>query len=864
MKKRFILLIILFLGVASTTNPFTPLESSAAPSIAFFDDFEGSLSWNTTGFWHREDNASSSYPSYGIPSPTHFMWYGQNNTGDYNNSNTNFGSLTSAPIDLSDYSGNINLSFWSWSDTEYSNGSTGIYDLMLVYISVDGGSTWNLRQNMSDNPIWNYYSFDISSYGRYSDVRIQFYFDTIDPESNDYHGWLIDNVMIEGDYNPPTDDFALWIEQENYAKVGETKNMTFFIDSFFSFGKTVNITVLLDTPTQTNFTFYQSWFVYISPYGSWNTTLDIYFEYAGFYDVWFIVTDGSSNWSEWCWWEVSDDGYFDLWVEQESTAFVGQEKWMDFYLESYYSSGKWVNITIVITPETGYNETLFEKSYVFIGAYEKWHLSLPYKFPIAGTHYVNFMVFDEYGTKWDVYCPWFVDAEGFDLWIDQDYISFIGKEEKMYFHAEVFYNRSFEAYVNIFIQTPTYHNITLFNDYVPVSPNEPYWETKYTLGFNETGIYTVYFIVMDDKGVYWIDMCYWEVLTEGLDLTIIQENFALPGEEKWMTFMIDSYYDYSVMFNTTIEMYGPDGSVIIEKLDYEYIEAHGHWEISVPYTFNEVGHYDVYFMVEDEVGYYWDAWCCWDVQKKNEYLDLKIEQEFNANPGDPVWMSFFVESYFSHSMYVYVEIFIEGPNEFNHTIFSGEIFLENNTGWAYKLNDYVFEDPGFYLVHMVVTDDIGKKWYAECKWDIGEVEPTAPWIDVDAPSSADVNEEFYVSADIYAGSNDSLIIYALKITLENGTVLHYHDFGNYSLSAGAYETHSTFLQIPTEGQYVIYVSVDTSKGILQAKFTIEISTPPEDKDTDTEPRIESSPGFEGIFMLSALVMLPVLLQKRRR
>jgi hypothetical protein len=611
-------------------------------------------------------------------------------------------------------------------------------------------------------------------------------------------------------------------------------------------------------------TFYQSWFVYISPYGSWNTTLDIYFDKAGDYDVWFIVTDSTGGeWSEWCWWEVTDDGYFELWIEQESTAFVGQEKRMDFYLDSYFSSGKWVNITIVITPSIGFNETLFEKPYIFIGAYETWKISLSYKFPTSGTYYVNFIVFDEYGSKWDVYCPWFVDAEGFTLWIDHDYISFIGKEEKMSFHADAFYDRSFEAYVDIFIQTPKNDNITLFNDYVYFNPYD-YWETKYTFGFNETGVYTVYFVVVDDYGVEWVGMCNWEVLAEGLDLTIIQESIALPGEEKWMTFVIDSYYDYPVMFNATVEIYGSDGPVIIEELTYEYIEAHSHWEISLPYTFEELGHYDVCFMVGDDTGRYWDAWCCWNVQKQEEFLDLWINQEYYANPGDQVWMDFFIESYFNHSMYVQAEIVIEGPNDFKDIIFSDEIFLESNSGWAYKLSDYVFEEIGRYEVHLVVIDDIGKDWYADCWWEIGEVVPTGPWIDLNAPSSVDVNEEFDVIAKIHAGSNQSLIIQEVKIQLENDTIIHQESL-NFSISAGYTETYSTSLQISTEGEYVIYVLVDTSEGPLEAKFLVKVGIKDDTTDDkDTEPRIESTPGFEGIFILSALVLIPLLFKRRKR
>jgi len=123
---------------------------------------------------------------------------------------------------------------------------------------------------------------------------------------------------------------------------------------------------------------------------------------------------------------------------------------------------------------------------------------------------------------------------------------------------------------------------------------------------------------------------------------------------------------------------------------------------------------------------------------------------------------------------------------------------------------------------------------------------------------------FDVIAKIHAGSNQSLIIQEVKIQLENDTIIHQESL-NFSISAGYTETYSTSLQISTEGEYVIYVLVDTSEGPLEAKFLVKVGIKDDTTDDkDTEPRIESTPGFEGIFILSALVLIPLLFKRRKR
>ena len=91
-----------------------PVSSSLSD---YFEDFEGIVfpGWTATGLWHLEDNRSSSYPIYGLPSDSHYMWYGSNQTGNFNTSDRNYGDLYSDIIDLtgfSDYGPKI------WKDKE--------------------------------------------------------------------------------------------------------------------------------------------------------------------------------------------------------------------------------------------------------------------------------------------------------------------------------------------------------------------------------------------------------------------------------------------------------------------------------------------------------------------------------------------------------------------------------------------------------------------------------------------------------------------------------------------------------------------------------------------------------------------------
>ncbi|MFX1315719.1 MAG: hypothetical protein ACFE9T_07635 [Promethearchaeota archaeon] len=186
--KKTIILNTTFLTYLLIFLSFFSLNSvTAAKSKVFFDDdFENGISkWQSvTGLWHLTTNSSHSL--------THSMWFGNESTGNYDQGYVT-GSLISIPFDLS-RAINASLEFYHWKEVE----ELGFYDMSSVVISNDS-INWNqIYWNNTNVLPWERLSFDISAYCGNSSVQIRFYFDSIDDEENNYRGWFIDDVFIQG------------------------------------------------------------------------------------------------------------------------------------------------------------------------------------------------------------------------------------------------------------------------------------------------------------------------------------------------------------------------------------------------------------------------------------------------------------------------------------------------------------------------------------------------------------------------------------------------------------------------------------------------------------------------------------------
>lgn len=135
----------------------------------------------------------------------------------------NSGELISPTIDLSDVTGDLQLSFKTWWEIESVNPNSGGYDIMQISISTDNGASWRAlarlnplsdpassldrdaipfsNRGFNAAPMWLTQegiplidSLGNSVAGHL--IKLKFSLDTVDNLYNGYRGWFIDDVVI--------------------------------------------------------------------------------------------------------------------------------------------------------------------------------------------------------------------------------------------------------------------------------------------------------------------------------------------------------------------------------------------------------------------------------------------------------------------------------------------------------------------------------------------------------------------------------------------------------------------------------------------------------------------------------------------
>ncbi|MBM4165743.1 MAG: T9SS type A sorting domain-containing protein [Ignavibacteria bacterium] len=229
-----------------------PIQISKLTSVSlpFEDDVEGGTNgWTTTGFWHRIQNPQLyfvspritprlvSLPDNGNLPQSHSgqydWWYGQDSTGTFigpgwnpnqaansggNGVAANQGGLISPMLDLSGQT-NVTMKFWSWWEIE--GVDVDQYDLMRVYVSTNGGSSYVLVDQL--NPVndvngasfvpyssgglgqvgvWREQMLDLTSYVGFNQVVVKFDFNSVDNYYNGFRGWFIDDISVTAGQAP--------------------------------------------------------------------------------------------------------------------------------------------------------------------------------------------------------------------------------------------------------------------------------------------------------------------------------------------------------------------------------------------------------------------------------------------------------------------------------------------------------------------------------------------------------------------------------------------------------------------------------------------------------------------------------------
>jgi uncharacterized repeat protein (TIGR01451 family) len=195
-----------FVGPDGTSNTYYP---DLVGHSGLDEDFEGGYdNWTMTGLWNPETEAEAcGLRVTPFPSSSHAAYYGQDGTCTYNTGAANSGTLTQVgPVPLTGEA--AYLTFRSYEETECGSGNC-TWDRRYVDVSTDGGITWpNVWGSIGPERSWYTATVDLSAYLDQI-VLIRFRFDSVDSVSNEYFGWMVDDVRILPPPPPPlfTEDF---------------------------------------------------------------------------------------------------------------------------------------------------------------------------------------------------------------------------------------------------------------------------------------------------------------------------------------------------------------------------------------------------------------------------------------------------------------------------------------------------------------------------------------------------------------------------------------------------------------------------------------------------------------------------------
>jgi uncharacterized repeat protein (TIGR01451 family) len=169
------------------------------PVYEFFDDFEGGTSnWTMSGLWNAESEADNCGALVApFPSPVQAAYYGDEANCNYN-TGTNTGSLTMVnPVSIP-AAGTL-LTYWSFEETEC--GGNCPWDKRFTEVSIDGGTSWTTIGEGQIEGTWHLRVFDLTTYAG-DDVHVRFRFNSVDGLSNNYFGWMVDDIGVSTGCEP--------------------------------------------------------------------------------------------------------------------------------------------------------------------------------------------------------------------------------------------------------------------------------------------------------------------------------------------------------------------------------------------------------------------------------------------------------------------------------------------------------------------------------------------------------------------------------------------------------------------------------------------------------------------------------------
>lgn len=388
----------------------------------------------------------------------------------------------------------------------------------------------------------------------------------------------------------------------------------------------------------------------------------------------------------------------------------------------------------------------------------------------------------------------FEPPQYFELWIDQDYNARVNEKRLMTFHVMSYFNHTMpNVTIGVAMLGPGVNSSLYYNENVYIS-SYGYWNITLDYTFLLPGHYDVYFYIIDDIGGIWEEWCYWEVEEEHFYLWINQNNFGTVGIASWMYFYAESYFGHGMNATVRMEMIGPSTTTVLYYNSSVFIQSGAIWSIGLSYIFPESGHYDVNFLLIDDIGQEWGTSCWYEVFDDQDFLWLQIYQDNYAEVGENRYMDFGVYSNFSSTLYD-VEVFVEiaTPSMGNYTLFwNNSVTLYPQSYWWISTS-YTFTEMGNYYVHFYVKLPTGERWSEVCWWEISEkpIEDVEMWIEQE--TIAMVDQEVFMGFHVITHYLDPILV-NIEIAIEKDGYLVFND-----------ELHDVNLEPDVEWFYELYL-----------------------------------------------------------
>lgn len=173
--------------------------AAQGPVMHSEDAEDAGTTWTATGLWHRSTARAAS--------GSHSWRFADPGTGTYATGAIAQGELVSPEIDLSA----VTDAVLEWEQVLLGEGFGQAFDLGgglggpylnadsgRIWVSVDGGGTWQIATNLAHNASGGTFAAHKLRLKRWAgqSIRVKFEFDTFDAIDNGHEGWYVDDIVV--------------------------------------------------------------------------------------------------------------------------------------------------------------------------------------------------------------------------------------------------------------------------------------------------------------------------------------------------------------------------------------------------------------------------------------------------------------------------------------------------------------------------------------------------------------------------------------------------------------------------------------------------------------------------------------------